>query len=69
MLGAQTVLLGAEHPDTLRTRRNRAMVALDRGHVDASVAELQEVLVAQERVLGASHEETAQTRRNLEAIS
>jgi hypothetical protein len=61
----QAELLGADHPDTLRTRRNRALAMRDQGNVAEAIPELRAVIDLQERTLGPGHDETAQTRRNL----
>jgi hypothetical protein len=65
LLADQLRVLGADHPDTLRTRGNIAseLGALGR-HADA-LAGHQALLADQLRVLGADHPDTLRTRGNI----
>ncbi|KAH6886788.1 putative kinesin [Thelonectria olida] len=48
---AKRDLLGIDHPETLMTRHNMALLVQERGHVEAATTELHEVLKAQVRLL------------------
>ncbi|MET7421540.1 tetratricopeptide repeat protein [Dactylosporangium sp. NPDC005555] len=58
-------ILGADHPDTLDTRRNLAHWRGLAGDPDAAVAGLDAVLADYVRVLGPDHPDTMQVRENL----
>ncbi|KAG9228337.1 hypothetical protein BJ875DRAFT_547818 [Amylocarpus encephaloides] len=53
--------LGADHPETLVTRQNVAMMLGDLGQVDESSAELEKVLAVQARLLGLNDPATFRT--------
>ncbi|KAI0973717.1 hypothetical protein F4678DRAFT_425617 [Xylaria arbuscula] len=61
----QQKALGADHPDTLKTRREMAMLLADKGHTDAADDELKRVLITQLQLLGLENQATLQTGRAL----
>jgi hypothetical protein len=61
----QAELLGANHPDTLKTRRKHALAIHDQ---DEAARELRAVIDLQVQTLGADHYETAKSRRNLAGL-
>lgn len=65
---SQVRTLGAEHPETLANREKLAMWrwALDPGHRDELVAELESIAAGRERVLGVRHRDTLETWKLLE---
>jgi tetratricopeptide (TPR) repeat protein len=56
---------GPDHPDTLSSRSNLALVVHDLGRLDEAAAEDRAVLAARQRVLGADHPDTLASRSNL----
>ena len=58
-------VLGAEHPDTLSSRMNLALVLLAQGTNPEAQKELRAVLAIRERVLGAEHPDTLMSRNCL----
>jgi hypothetical protein len=60
-----THILGADHPNTLRTRNNLASWWAEAGDVAGAIAEFEVLLTDQRRVLGADHPDTLRTRNNL----
>ncbi|GIG90269.1 tetratricopeptide repeat protein [Plantactinospora endophytica] len=62
VLGTRAEVLGAQHPETLRTRCSLAGVLADRGRLGEAEAEYRTVLADRLEVLGKSHPDTALTR-------
>ena len=58
-------LLGADHPDTLRSRNNLASAYQDAGRLNDAIPLHEETLKAQEQLLGPNHPDTLITRNNL----
>ena len=58
-------LLGADHPNTLRSRNNLALAYQDAGRLNDATPLLEETLTTQERVLGPNHPDTLASRNNL----
>ena len=58
VLEARERTLGAEHPDTLKTKHNLAATLQQRGDLAGAEALLQDVLQAWERTLGPEHPDT-----------
>ncbi|HYI17875.1 MAG TPA: tetratricopeptide repeat protein, partial [Solirubrobacteraceae bacterium] len=58
-------LHGAEHPNTLRTRNNLAIVLLDAGRAEEAIAILEPLVADLERAVGAEHPDTRGSRANL----
>lgn len=67
VLGGQTETLGPDHPETLVTRMNMALMAqeLRPKDLETPAAELQSVLNTQRRLLGPTHPATLRTICNL----
>ena len=65
VLAALQRKLGADHPDTLATAGNLALILLDQGKYAEAEKMQREVLAAQERHLGADHPYTLATAGNL----
>merc|ERR1711920_401982 len=65
VLSLRADYLGADHPDTLRTKANLAGTMEILGRLEVAEAMLKEVLTAQERVLGRGHSDTEATRLDL----
>jgi serine/threonine protein kinase/Tfp pilus assembly protein PilF len=61
--------LGAEHPDTLRSRRNLANAYLKQGRYDEAEGFHRETLEIMRRVLGQEHPDTLQSMSNLALAS
>ena len=61
----QERVLGGEHPDSLKTRHNIALVLNNQGKHDESLGIYQEVFSIRERVLGGEHPDTLMTRNRL----
>jgi hypothetical protein len=61
-------VLGADHPHTLTSRNNLALVLHGQGLLVEAAAEHRAVLHARERVLGADHPHTLTSRNNLAAV-
>jgi hypothetical protein len=62
LLPDQGRVLGADHPDTLRTRNNIAGWTGQCGEAREALRLFEALLPDQERVLGADHPETLRTR-------
>ena len=60
--------LSAEHPDTLTSRSNLALVLWDLGRHEEAEAEHRAVLQARTRILGAEHPDTLTSRSNLALV-
>jgi tetratricopeptide (TPR) repeat protein len=58
-------VLGADHPDTLRSRNNLAMGYRAAGRTAKAIPLYERMLADCERVLGADHPDTLTTRSNL----
>ena len=58
-------VLGADHPDTLRSRNNLAGAYRSAGRLDEAIALYERTLADRERVLGADHPDTLTSRNNL----
>jgi len=58
-------VLGADHPNTLRSRNNLAMSYLAAGRTAKAISLLERTLADCERVLGADHPDTLAARDNL----
>jgi tetratricopeptide (TPR) repeat protein len=57
--------LGADHPDTLKSRINLAVAYLSAGRTDAAIALFEEALRRMESALGPDHPDTLKSRNNL----
>ncbi|MEV6842192.1 tetratricopeptide repeat protein, partial [Actinoplanes sp. NPDC051411] len=57
--------LGEDHPDTLISRSNLALIYQVAGRTAEAVAEFEAVLADQQRVLGEDHPDTLISRSNL----
>ncbi len=62
-------ILGADHPNTLRSRNNLAMVYRAAGRTAEAIPLLERTLADCERVLGADHPDTLVARENLAACT
>jgi tetratricopeptide (TPR) repeat protein len=60
--------VGQEHPDTVTSRDNLALVLHDLGRLDEAEAEIRAVLEIQQRVLGSDHIDTLTSRSNLALV-
>jgi tetratricopeptide (TPR) repeat protein len=60
--------LSAEHPDTLTSRSNLALVLWDLGRLEEAEAEHRAVLDTRTRILGAEHPNTLTSRSNLALV-
>ena len=60
-------MLGADHPETLRTRNNLALAYRDAGRLDEAIPLFERTLADRERVLGETHPSTLTSRNNLAA--
>ncbi|NEC49805.1 tetratricopeptide repeat protein, partial [Actinospica acidiphila] len=58
-------VLGADHPDTLRTRMDLAASYRGAGRMQEAVDLCEQVLADYERVLGTDHPDTLAARHNL----
>jgi Flp pilus assembly protein TadD len=58
-------VLGADHPNTLKSRNNLAMSYLASGRPDKAIPLYKRTLADCERVLGADHPNTLRSRNNL----
>ena len=58
-------ILGADHPDTLRSRNNLAGAYQDAGRLNDAIPLLEETLTTQEELLGPNHPHTLRSRNNL----
>merc|ERR1711916_145734 len=63
-------VLGPDHPDTLTTRANMALVLESQGKYDEALAMYEAVLAVRERedVLGPDHPDTLTTRANMAMV-
>jgi hypothetical protein len=61
----QASKLGADHPDTLTTKNNLALLYLARERYDLAEPLLREVVEGSRRKLGPAHPDTLQRERNL----
>ena len=66
-VGMLTNALGPDHPDTLGTRSNLALVHQQAGHLSTAIDMHQALLPDMSRVLGPDHPDTLTTRSNLAA--
>jgi hypothetical protein len=62
-------VLGADHPNTLRSRNNLAMSYQAAGRTAEAIPLLERTLADCERVLGADHPDTRAARENLDALT
>lgn len=60
-------VLGEDHPDTLRSRDNLAVVYREAGRVEEAIPLYEQALSGFERVLGKDHPTTESCRENLAA--
>ena len=58
-------LLGADHPDTLRSRNNLASAYQDAGRLNDAIPLFEETLTTEEQLFGPDHPDTLITRNNL----
>ena len=58
-------ILGADHPDTLRSRNNLASAYQDAGRLNDAIPLHEETLKAQEQLLEPNHPDTLRSRNNL----
>ncbi len=65
LLAEQERVLGADHPDTMRTRNRLANAYRVAGRTDEAIRLYEQVLADRERVLGAEHPDTLGTYGNL----
>ena len=61
-------MLGPNHPSTLTSRSNLALVLRDLGRLDEAEAEHRAVLETRTRVLGPDHPSTLNSRGNLALV-
>jgi tetratricopeptide (TPR) repeat protein len=61
----RTYALGAEHPDTLRSRNLFALALVREGKSAEAEAQCREVIKLEEKILGSEHPNTLTTRNNL----
>ena len=61
-------ILGADHPDTLRSRNNLADAYRAAGRVNEAIPLFEETLEAQTQILGPNHPDTLTSRNNLAAV-
>ena len=66
-VGMLTNALGPDHPDTLGTRSNLALVHQQAGHLSTAIDMHQALLTDRTRLLGPDHPDTLTTRGNLAA--
>eukprot|EP01052_Picozoa_sp_SAG31_P008734 SAG31_NODE_445_length_15593_cov_8.514974_4_plen_129_part_00 len=64
----QTNALGADHPDVLLTRYNRACLHAEQGNLGEAKRLCHEVAQKQASLLGVDHPDTVRTQANLEAL-
>jgi hypothetical protein len=62
-------VLGADHPNTLRSRNNLAMSYQAAGQPAKAISLLERTIADCERVLGANHPDTKAARANLAALT
>ncbi|MFI7307538.1 tetratricopeptide repeat protein, partial [Micromonospora aurantiaca] len=65
VVAAAVARLGAEHPDTLRSRNNLAGAYQEAGRSGEAIPLFEAILAARERVLGDEHPDTLTSRNNL----
>ena len=65
LLEDQVRVLGADHPDSLRTRNNLAYLLGRAGEVQEAVGQFGRLLQDQVRVLGPDHPDSRTARNNL----
>ena len=58
-------VLGADHPDTLRSRNNLALAHRAAGQLNEAIPLFEETLEAQTQILGPNHPDTLSSRNNL----
>ena len=63
--GGRRRVLGPEHPDTLASSNNLALLVQQRGRLDEAESLLRQCLEIKRRVLGSEHTETLTTMQNL----
>ncbi|MET8281884.1 tetratricopeptide repeat protein, partial [Micromonospora sp. NPDC005174] len=68
VLATQTRVFGTEHPETLYTRHNLAVVLYRQGRYGEAETAYCEVLATRTRVLGTEHPDTLKTRHGLALI-
>ncbi len=66
-LEIRTRLLGADHPDTLKTRHELALVTALESRVDDAIVMMKEVVATSRRVLGDDHPDTMEAIHDLAA--
>ena len=66
VLGVRRRVLGEEHPDTLNSEYNVALLISDLGQYAEAERMLQATLEARRRVLGTGHPDTLNTAQELE---
>jgi tetratricopeptide (TPR) repeat protein len=59
-------VLGSEHPNTLTSRNNLALLYQSKGEYDKALPLYEQTLAAREQVLGSEHPQTITVRDNLE---
>ncbi|MFF1325742.1 GvpL/GvpF family gas vesicle protein [Streptomyces chartreusis] len=69
LLEVQQQALGADHPDTLTTRNNLAVVRVQRGDLEGAEADCRAVLADRTRTLGADHRDSGDSQRALDVLS
>ena len=65
LLAERTQVLGADHPETLSTRREVAALLANIGALEESITEFGSLLADRERLLGPDHSNTLATREDL----
>ncbi len=68
LLADQERVLGPDHPDTLSSRFNLAIVYREAGRLDEAVSLHEQTLAARERVLGPDHPNTLKSRHDLATV-
>jgi tetratricopeptide (TPR) repeat protein len=61
-------VLGPEHPSTLTTRHNMALVLDNQGKYEEALQAYQEVYEIEKSVLGPEHPSTLTTRHNMDKV-
>jgi tetratricopeptide (TPR) repeat protein len=64
----RTRILGADHPDTLRSRQNLAVALWRRGRYAEAEADFHEIIEREQKVFGPEHPDTLLSRNNLGLI-
>jgi len=61
-------MVGPDHPDTVLSLTNLAVLLMDQGELAAALALLERALAIREQVLGTDHPDTTSVRAKLERL-